>query len=801
MAELNIKLNVEDKGVQKATQGVTTLRNQIKDLQKQIQTSRVGSVEFEQLSEQLKDTQDQLALVNAKSGDLFDSFNRLPGPIGMIGTTIQGTLDDLKILSNFSFKDLGKQFGAIGGDIVQIGTNLAKTTGITKLYTATTLLLSNGLKAVGISASTSSKGLRIFSAALTATGIGAIVVALGLLIANFDKLKAAVLRLVPGLAVVGDKIMGLVNAFTDLIGVTSESERAEERRQETYKKAAAATEILNKAIDREIAVLKAQGATQDEIDAKRKKQINAQLNDLEKAANERGMLYGEQATQYKDLINELEVIDEEAKTRQKEKDKKDADERKQRAQKAAQENLQFLTQQNDAVVQLEKDREDTNEDNLRKALQRQNELRNMGKKMSVEALKLQAIEIEKVIKEELKKDEEARQKAFEERVSKLKEENKLIIDEASVLYENQKILFGETSKEARKAQDEIFAAQQKALEAEKLILEEKKNLTEDEKVRLREIGIEEQNLTNTKIAENKKRLDEDVAAAVASQEAAKAAAQAKYESDIKLAGTDAELQQQLLDEKIKREQDYYNTLLANENLTKEQRKKIQDELTANLKANAEAQIAIETLRFENQQKLLAGTAAAIIAVGDVLGKETAAGKALAVAASLINTYAAIAGQLKAFAGLPIPGYAIVQAVATGLVGFKAVKDIIATPVPSGGAAAAPQPRKLASGGMISGPGSGKSDLIPAMLSNGESVINAKSTSLFRPLLSTINSIGGGKKFAEGGLAVSSFSQEAAIGKLNEQLLSNVPPMRTYVVASDMTNQQMLDRVAKTRSTL
>lgn len=801
MAELNIKLNVEDKGVQKATQGVTTLRNQIKDLQKQIQTSRVGSVEFEQLSEQLKDTQDQLALVNAKSGDLFDSFNRLPGPIGMIGTTIQGTLDDLKILSNFSFKDLGKQFGAIGGDIVQIGTNLAKTTGITKLYTATTLLLSNGLKAVGISASTSSKGLRIFSAALTATGIGAIVVALGLLIANFDKLKAAVLRLVPGLAVVGDKIMGLVNAFTDLIGVTSESERAEERRQETYKKAAAATEILNKAIDREIAVLKAQGATQDEIDAKRKKQINAQLNDLEKAANERGMLYGEQATQYKDLINELEVIDEEAKTRQKEKDKKDADERKQRAQKAAQENLQFLTQQNDAVVQLEKDREDTNEDNLRKALQRQNELRNMGKKMSVEALKLQAIEVEKVIKEELKKDEEARQKAFEERVSKLKEENKLIIDEASVLYENQKILFGETSKEARKAQDEIFAAQQKALEAEKLILEEKKNLTEDEKVRLREIGIEEQNLTNTKIAENKKRLDEDVAAAVASQEAAKAAAQAKYESDIKLAGTDAELQQQLLDEKIKREQDYYNTLLANENLTKEQRKKIQDELTANLKANAEAQIAIETLRFENQQKLLAGTAAAIIAVGDVLGKETAAGKALAVAASLINTYAAIAGQLKAFAGLPIPGYAIVQAVATGLVGFKAVKDIIATPVPSGGAAAAPQPRKLASGGMISGPGSGKSDLIPAMLSNGESVINAKSTSLFRPLLSTINSIGGGKKFAEGGLAVSSFSQEAAIGKLNEQLLSNVPPMRTYVVASDMTNQQMLDRVAKTRSTL
>jgi len=53
----------------------------------------------------------------------------------------------------------------------------------------------------------------------------------------------------------------------------------------------------------------------------------------------------------------------------------------------------------------------------------------------------------------------------------------------------------------------------------------------------------------------------------------------------------------------------------------------------------------------------------------------------------------------------------------------------------------------ARGGFISGPGSGTSDSIPAMLSNGEFVINAASTKRFMPLLEAINA----KKFAAGGL--------------------------------------------------
>ena len=54
--------------------------------------------------------------------------------------------------------------------------------------------------------------------------------------------------------------------------------------------------------------------------------------------------------------------------------------------------------------------------------------------------------------------------------------------------------------------------------------------------------------------------------------------------------------------------------------------------------------------------------------------------------------------------------------------------------------------KFASGGLVVGPGTATSDSIPAMLSNGESVMNAKSTAMFGPLLSSLNQAGGGVAF-------------------------------------------------------
>tara|TARA_R100000988_G_scaffold52111_2_gene25541 strand:- start:4154 stop:6229 length:2076 start_codon:yes stop_codon:yes gene_type:complete len=127
--------------------------------------------------------------------------------------------------------------------------------------------------------------------------------------------------------------------------------------------------------------------------------------------------------------------------------------------------------------------------------------------------------------------------------------------------------------------------------------------------------------------------------------------------------------------RLQREQIEADTLLSTE-----QQHKL-------LVANAKASTDITKLEFEEKQRALGAYANALSAFSSLLGKETAAGKGLAVAASLINTYAAIAAQLKASANSPgavVPGYAIAQAVATGVQGFMAVKEILAVKTPGGG---------------------------------------------------------------------------------------------------------------------
>jgi hypothetical protein len=75
---------------------------------------------------------------------------------------------------------------------------------------------------------------------------------------------------------------------------------------------------------------------------------------------------------------------------------------------------------------------------------------------------------------------------------------------------------------------------------------------------------------------------------------------------------------------------------------------------------------------------------------------------------------------------------------------------------------------FADGGMISGPGTGKSDSIPAMVSNGEFVVNAEATRRWLPILSAINGGAGLSalaprlpKYATGGLV--NVSPSAASG--------------------------------------
>lgn len=113
-------------------------------------------------------------------------------------------------------------------------------------------------------------------------------------------------------------------------------------------------------------------------------------------------------------------------------------------------------------------------------------------------------------------------------------------------------------------------------------------------------------------------------------------------------------------------------------------------------------------------------------------------KVLALAEIAINTGKAIAAGTAQAMSVPFPANiaAIATTVATVLANItSAIKTVKSAKVPSASG--------YSQGGTVYGPGSGTSDSVPANLSNGESVNNALSTSLFAPLYSALNQLGGG----------------------------------------------------------
>jgi hypothetical protein len=168
---------------------------------------------------------------------------------------------------------------------------------------------------------------------------------------------------------------------------------------------------------------------------------------------------------------------------------------------------------------------------------------------------------------------------------------------------------------------------------------------------------------------------------------------------------------------------------------------------------------IKKQQFDNNKKLQYATAVinGAVAVGSIIAQYPKFDGGIAMVAALVVAGVALAAQL-----IKIKQTEFVPDAGGGGGG--------------GGGSAKPIPSMFAEGGLVSGPGTGVSDSIPARLSNGESVINANSTAMFGGLLSMINEAGGGKRFAEGGVGGS----------------MDAPILKTYVVASEVTSQQEAD---------
>ena len=301
MSENQLSFNIQVGGNQ--DQALGSLKAQLRE----------ATAEVTRLSEQFGASSKEAVQAAKRAAELKDR-------IGDAKSLIDAFNPDAKFKAlTASLSGVAGGFSALQGATALFGKenqDLEKT--LLKVQSA--MALSQGLQAVGESIDSfkqlgtviKTQVVGAFSTlrgAVIATGLGALAVVIGLVIANFDKVKQAVLNMFPGLGKLASFIGNTINAFTDLIGVTNAATRAEQQRQAVYNKAAAGTKVVNEGIDRQIKLLQAQGAAQGKIDALKKQSIQNELNDLKKAANERGILFGEQAKKYKDLQNDLKIID------------------------------------------------------------------------------------------------------------------------------------------------------------------------------------------------------------------------------------------------------------------------------------------------------------------------------------------------------------------------------------------------------------------------------------------------------------------------------------------------------------
>jgi hypothetical protein len=262
----------------------------------------------------------------------------------------------------------------------------------------------------------------------------------------------------------------------------------------------------------------------------------------------------------------------------------------------------------------------------------------------------------------------------------------------------------------------------------------------------------------------------------------------------------------------------YDSDLANYRQALDDKKITQQQYTQFEAETNKARRDLDILEAQSKADTAAAVGNAVQGVAEIIGQNTVAGKALAIAAATINTYAAIAGQLAAFAGVPIPGFAIAQAIATGAVGLAQIAKILKVKVPSAsdttsgtaeqklgavGGVIQVQGQRRAAGGLITGAGNEYSDSIPTMLSNGEFVVNARSTRAFQPLLTAINSYGSSPQFAGGTLGMvsnimSANGQNESLSKVVSDTIA-AQPIRTYVSSTEISNNQQFDRIVKSRS--
>jgi hypothetical protein len=740
---------------------------QLRELKKQLKETAAGSAEFNKLVAQIRDVEDALEESKVGAEDWAGSLEKAGGPLGLLGKGIrQAEITFSSFNTALKASVIGLVVAAIGGLVAAFSQSEAAQKKLQPIFIAFEKILGGIFRAM-------EPLLDIFiELAMTALpyvtkGIGMFYSGLFGLFTFIKNVGQGVINILKGIftldfeqAQVG--FDQLKNSVSDAAGAA----------QEAYKRFTDGTKELTKTEKEEIEKRNAAKKTeQDEQDKrnkealeKQKKNLDAQIQlevnkdntskeNLKKLLDERMNLEMRSQTMTE---AEKELLRQEYAKKLDDAIKEDETKRQETEKKK----LERRSRELDALIQLEIEKTNTSTSELQTLL---------DQRMNIELQNVELTEAEKnVIRakyakqlaDAIKTDEDKRKK---DRQDQLLNELSLVSDD----FEKQIQLYEQFQQEVRNS-DQLNAAEKlKVIEdTNKKILELQQQRFQQQRLQ-DEIDSQEGEITQIDLLQKEK----------------------------------ARLDQEAL---------YYQDL--------HNKKKITDtQYLQFVKQNNQAQQNVDKALLDAKMANFQAVSGLLSATASLVGEQTKAGKALAIASATIDTY--VSANKVLADPTPMPTVLRFALAAAAIVrGLVSVKKIVDTKLPVSGGGTAGQPggqpsnqppgiinvsaKKMATGGFVSGPGTSTSDSIPALLSDGEFVVNARSTQLFKPLLTAINDAGALPQFAVGGMVKGQNQPQqdnsSRIAEVIQQTFQN-QPIRTFVTATDISNQQQFDRVIKSRS--
>jgi hypothetical protein len=810
MASNEIGITLVVNGTQTVVKNIEDVQKAMVDLKKELTQTDLGTEAFDNVREELQKAGSAFKEFknDTRPKEVKDQFSALGSGISESFSIAEDGLKSFGVESKAVSKVVGGATGAITLALrarelaelkVEAATAIRATT--EKAAAAGTALLNGVNKALNLT--------------LKANPIGLIVTAVGLLVVGFLMLINPIKKLISSFEPLNKAMEFTIGLFRDigsfLTGGLIDDSSTAKTRDNADKTVAALDDVgsaENKAIaasKRKLALMQAQGATEEELLAQKKK-INQQevasrtaaINALIKLQQADGELDEDKKKKLSELQAELADLNNQALIDQAEYNKGKADKEKEAQEKAAEDAKAAADKGKEAAKKRREDALALNADALKKTKELENQYRIESIKDEQEKARVTLEIQQKSAQDELQLQIDTLKK----KGSLTKEEKTALTNlniEKDALIKKQGLETQTLLDEQAKVRKEKEAAFQKELSD---INREAANLRINDQRELAKVQLE-QELADKEAEINASTLKEEE-----KQQKLQAIrdlyAEKKKQQDTTNADED---RQKLVDQFTAISND---TTLSFEtrkqalidadaqvdeitNLTDEQRKQKHAEFTAAIAAidmaalqakaaitGAELDLVAQAGEFISQ---IAGKNKAAQIAGLVISKAASIGKIIS-ATSIANAQSVAASPLT----LGMPWVAINTASAalsiasTIAASAKAISEINSAGGGGGGGGNAPTPSKFAGGGYVSGPGTGRSDSIPAFLSNGESVINAQSTAMFGGLLSAINQAGGGKGFADGGM----------VSDPTTSINYQPPIIKTYVVASDVTNQQEAD---------